>query len=178
MRLFTHRIEQGKGLAPVLLKRSAKVVLTWDVRQKSRFQATDSNGQALAVSLARGSVIRGGDVLIGEGNELLTVYAADQTLMKVQACPEHGNDFDLMRAAYHLGNRHVSLALTPEALYLEDDPVLKDMLIRMHLIVTTIQAPFEPESGAYFLATAHGHSHEHSGHAHGHHGDHSHHEHD
>ena len=175
MTLFTHRIAQGKGLAPVLLKRAAQVVLTWDVRQKSRFHATDTNGHALAVSLARGSVIRGGDVLIGEGNELLIVHAADQTLLKVQTCPEHGHDFDLMRAAYHLGNRHVSLALTPDALYLEEDPVLKDMLIRMHLIVTTIQAPFEPESGAYISNTAHGHSHDHSEHdhhAHHHHGDH------
>ena len=165
MRLFTHRVIQGKGLAPVLLKRAAAVSLSWDVRQKSRFHATDDHGKALAVSLPRGQVIRGGDVLVGEGNELLRVLAASQPLMQVKPCALHGTAFDLVREAYHLGNRHVSLQLTPHALYLEHDPVLQDMLLRMHLDVTLLDAAFEPESGAYAASSAHGHAH---GHVHTH----------
>ncbi len=171
MRLFTHRIVQGKGLAAVLLKRAASVSLSWDVRQKSRFHATDLQGKPLAVSLPRGQVIRGGDVLVGEGNELLVVHAAPQPLMQVTPCPTHGQAFDLLRAAYHLGNRHVSLQLTPEAIYLEHDPVLHDLLLRMHMEVALIEAAFEPESGAY--AAAHGQGHDH-GHRHDHGHDHSH----
>jgi urease accessory protein len=56
----------GHGLAPVLLKRAATVELDWDVRQKSRFDCSDSQGRHLGVFLARGTVVRGGDVLVAE----------------------------------------------------------------------------------------------------------------
>ena len=56
----------GHGLAPVLLKRAATIELDWDVRQKSRFDATDSQGRHLGVFLPRGTIVRDGDVLIGE----------------------------------------------------------------------------------------------------------------
>jgi urease accessory protein len=58
----------------------------------------------------------------------------------------------LLRAAYHLGNRHVQLELTPDHLKLEPDHVLGEMLERMHLIVSEEDAAFEPEAGAYALA--------------------------
>ena len=57
---------QGAGLAPVLIKRAATVELDWDVRQKSRFDATDSTGRHIGVFLPRGTVVRGGDVLVAE----------------------------------------------------------------------------------------------------------------
>ncbi|HJV96257.1 MAG TPA: urease accessory protein UreE, partial [Albitalea sp.] len=57
-------IVQGRGLSSVLVKRAATVALDWDVRQKSRFDATDSQGRALGVFLPRGTVVRGGDVLV------------------------------------------------------------------------------------------------------------------
>ena len=59
------RIAQGQGLAPSLVKRAASVELDWDLRQKSRFETTDSAGRVLGVFLARGTVLRGGDVLVG-----------------------------------------------------------------------------------------------------------------
>jgi urease accessory protein len=150
-------IPGGRGLAAVLLKRAATVELDWDVRQKSRFDATDSSGRALGVFLPRGSVVRGGDVLVAEDGSLIRVLAAPQPVLRVTACAEHGGRADLPRAAYHLGNRHVALEVKPDHLQLEPDPVLADMLRAMHLIVREVQAPFEPESGAY--AAAHGHSH-------------------
>ncbi|MEY8875294.1 MAG: urease accessory protein UreE, partial [Leptothrix sp. (in: b-proteobacteria)] len=167
-------IPQGRGLATVLLRRAASVELDWDVRQKSRFDATDSSGRHLGVFLPRGSVVRGGDVLIAEDGTLIKVIAAPQPVLVVRHCAEHGTPFDLLRAAYHLGNRHVPLALQPDRLTLEPDHVLADLLRQMHLIVTEEQAAFEPESGAYAAGGHgshghgdHGHDHDH-GHGHGH----------
>ena len=168
-------IPQGRGLAGVLLKRAATVELDWDVRQKSRFDATDSAGRALAVILPRGSVVRGGDVLVAEDGSLVVVKAAAQAVMVVRHCTEHGSPFDLLRAAYHLGNRHVQLELQPDRLLLEPDHVLAGMLKQMHLLVSDERAPFEPEAGAYAAgAPAHrGHGHDHD-HDHGHEHDHGH----
>lgn len=167
-------ITQGRGLSRVLLARAATVSLDWDVRQKSRFDATDSQGRALGVFLPRGAVVRGGDVLVAEDGSLIAVQAAPQPVLVVTACKEHGSSFDLVRAAYHLGNRHVPLELKTDHLKLEPDHVLADMLRQMHLTVTEAQAPFEPESGAYAPGAAagghdHGHAHDHKhGHDHGH----------
>ena len=163
-------IAQGQGLAAVLLKRAATVQLDWDVRQKSRFEATDTQGRQLGVFLPRGTVVRGGDVLVAEDGSLVRVEAAPQEVMVIRHCPHHGTPFDLVRAAYHLGNRHVQIELKPDHLKIEPDHVLGQMLDRMHLIVTQERAPFEPEGGAY--DGGHGHSH---GHAHGHGHDHDHH---
>ena len=165
-------IPQGRSLAKVLLKRASSVELDWDVRQKSRFDATDSTGRALGVFLSRGSVVRGGDVLLAEDGSLIVVKAAAQPVMVVRHCTEHGSAFDLMRAAYHLGNRHVQLELQSERLLLERDHVLADMLRHMHLLVSDEELPFEPEAGAYA-----GGGHSHAAHDHGH--DHAHeHKHD
>lgn len=153
-------IPGGRGLASVLLKRAAHVELGWDLRQKSRFEAVDSDGRPLGVFLARGSVVRGGDVLVAEDGSLIVVRAAAQQVLQVRHCAEHGSPFDLLRAAYHLGNRHVSLQLAPDHLALEPDPVVADMLRRQHLIVAEALAPFEPESGAYAAVGTLAHAHD------------------
>ena len=170
-------IAQGHGLAPVLLKRAATVELDWDVRQKSRFDTTDSLGRHLGVFLPRGTLLRGGDVLVAEDGSMVRVLAAPQAVLRITACPTHGSPFDLTRAAYHLGNRHVPIELKPDHLKIEPDHVLADMLRAMHLIVNTVDEAFEPEGGAYSAATHAGHHH--GGHAHGddEHGDHSEHSH-
>jgi urease accessory protein len=158
-------IPHGRGLAKVLLQRAATVELDWDVRRKSRFDATDSVGRALGVFLPRGSVVRGGDVLVAEDGSLIAVKAAPQPVMVVRHCAEHGSPFDLMRAAYHLGNRHVQLELQAERLLLERDHVLADMLRQMHLLVNDDELPFEPEGGAY---AGGGHAHHDHDHDHAH----------
>ena len=162
-------LPQARGLSPVLLRRAATVELDWDVRQRSRFDALDSTGRTLGVFLPRGSVVRGGDVLVAEDGSLIVVRARPQPVMVVRACAEHGSPFDLLRAAYHLGNRHVQLELTPDHLKLEPDHVLGEMLERMHLIVSEEEAAFEPEAGAYAAGgTSHAHRAEGHGHGHGH----------
>ena len=162
-------IAGGKGLAPVLLKRAPTVELDWDIRQKSRFDARLSDGRAIAVFLPRGSVVRGGDVLLTAEGELVRVIAAPQAVLRITACPAHPlseQAFDLMRAAYNLGNRHVPIELKPDHLKIEPAHVLADMLRAMHLEVAEVSEAFEPEGGAY---GGHGHSQGHShGHSHGH----------
>ena len=164
-------LPQGQGLAPVLLKRASTVELDWDVRQKSRFDATDSAGRNIGVFLPRGTVVRGGDVLVAEDGTLIHVIAAPQAVLKITHCTEHGSPYDLIRAAYHLGNRHVPIELKPDHLKIEPDHVLADMLRAMHLIVNAMDESFEPESGAY--ATG-GHAHTGHDHDHGHHHAHGH----
>ncbi|MEH3085417.1 MAG: urease accessory protein UreE [Xylophilus ampelinus] len=166
----------GRGLAPVLLKRAATVELDWDVRQKSRFDATDSAGRRLGVFLPRGTLVRGGDVLVAEDGSLVRVVAAPQPVLRITPCAEHGSPFDLTRAAYHLGNRHVPIELRPDHLQIEPDHVLAGMLRSQHLTVQELVAPFEPEGGAYGgQGGGHGHSHDHGhGHSHGHDHDHDH----
>ena len=149
-------ISQGIGLAPVLVKRASTIELDWDVRQKSRFDATDSLGRQLGVFLPRGTLVRGGDVLLAEDGSMIKVVAAPQTVLRITACKTHGTPFDLTRAAYHLGNRHVPIELKPDHLKIEPDHVLADLLRTMHLIVNEVQEPFEPEGGAYSTA---GHAH-------------------
>ncbi|MBK7001427.1 MAG: urease accessory protein UreE [Rhodoferax sp.] len=155
-------LAQGAGLAPVLRKRAATVELDWDVRQKSRFDATDSTGRTLGVFLPRGSVVRGGDVLVAEDGALIRVIAAPQAVLKITPCSEHGTPLDLIRAAYHLGNRHVPIELQATHLKIEPDPVLADMLRAMHLDVLAVQEAFEPEGGAYAQAHTHAHAHAHT----------------
>ena len=161
-------ISGGQGLAKALIKRAPTVSLDWDVRQKSRFQVEDSLGRVLSVFLQRGHVVRGGDVLVADDGSLIRIEAAPQALLRITTCPQHGTPFDLIRAAYHLGNRHVPIELKPDHLQIEPDAVLADMLRSMHLIVNKVDAAFEPEGGAY---GAHhggsGHSHD-DGHDHAH----------
>ncbi len=157
-------MSQGQGLAPVLLKRAATVELDWDVRQKSRFDATDSQGRQLGVFLPRGTVVRGGDALVAEDGSLIQVLAAPQAVLRITACTAHGSAFDLTRAAYHLGNRHVPIELKPDHLKIEPDHVLAEMLRNMHLIVHAVGEAFEPEAGAYAQGV----------HSHGAHGVHAH----
>jgi urease accessory protein len=172
-------IAGGRGLAPALVRRAASVELDWDTRQKSRFEALDSLGRRIAVFLPRGRIVRGGDVLVGEDGSLIAVRAAAQAILIVTAGSD-GAPLDLLRAAYHLGNRHVPLEVQADRLQLEPDHVLVELLGRMGLHVETANGPFEPEAGAYDTASS-GHGHVQAGgdehahdHAHGHDRDHDH----
>ena len=158
-------LPNGQGLSPVLLKRAATVEIDWDTRQKSRFDADDSQGRRLGVFLPRGTVVRGGDVLVAEDGSLVQVVARRQPVMTVRAAD--ASPLALLRAAYHLGNRHVALEVHADRLQLEPDHVLADMLRQMHLEVVEQLAPFEPEGGAYashagHASNDHDHDHDHN----------------
>jgi urease accessory protein len=152
-------IPQGQGLARTMVQRASHLELDWDVRQKSRFDTVASDERHVGVFLPRGTVVRGGDVLITQDGSLLRVVAAPQPVLRITACPDHPaheQAFDLMRAAYHLGNRHVPIELRPDHLKIEPDHVLADMLRAMHLTVVEAREPFEPEAGAYGGHGGHG----------------------
>jgi urease accessory protein len=158
----TKILRQGHGLARALLNRAASVELDWDVRQKSRFECIDSQGRPLGVFLPRGTVVRGGDVLLAEDGSMIRVTAQPQAVMVIRQ-GERGSPFDLLRAAYHLGNRHVAIELQPDELKIEPDHVLAEMLRGMRLAVTDTFGPFEPESGAYGSHASHLHEDNHQG---------------
>ena len=164
MKTVNKLLPQGQGLSAVLLKRGTHVELDWDTRQKSRFEAVDAQGQAFGVFLPRGTVVRGGDVLVAEDGTLVSVRAKPQPVLTVRAA--HRSPLALLRAAYHLGNRHVALEVHADRLQLEPNHVLAELLRQMQLDVIEQLAPFEPEGGAY--ASPGGHAAHDPGHDHGH----------
>jgi urease accessory protein len=95
--------------------------------------------------LPRTGILRSGSYIATVEGSILRVDAKPERLMQVTA----PTAFDLLKAAYHLGNRHVPLMLTPTALYFEPDHVLAEMVIGLGLTVAEVDHPFEPESGAY-----------------------------
>jgi urease accessory protein len=126
--------------------------LTADERTRSRHYFETDEGQGIYLRLPRGTVLRHGELLQSEdGKTLVRVIAKPEPVMTVTAQAP----LELLRAAYHLGNRHVSLEVRETYLQLSPDPVLKTMLEQLGVQVTETIAPFEPEAGAY----RHGHSH-------------------
>ena len=147
MKIYTQRIEQISDE-----HHFETVELSFDTRQKSRFRATLNSGTDIGADLPRTGILRSGSFIATEQGELLRVDAKAEQLMRVTAQTE----FDLLKAAYHLGNRHVPLMLTPTALYFEPDHVLAEMVQGLGLSVDQVNHPFEPESGAY---AQHAHDH-------------------
>ncbi|RYY79246.1 MAG: urease accessory protein UreE [Moraxellaceae bacterium] len=145
MQIYTQRLNENVQPEYSPAKPISQLALTFDTRQKCRFRATLENGQDIGVDLPRTGVLRGGAYIATETGEVLQIQAALEKLLCVTAA----EPFDLLKAAYHLGNRHVPLMLTPAALYLEPDYVLADMVRGLGLNVDEVMHPFEPESGAY-----------------------------
>src|ERR1700726_4361321 len=108
-----------------------KVVLPFDLRRKSRFRTTLADGTEAALFLPRGSLLRDGDLLEAEDGTLIRVESAPENVLLVTAETPHA----LMRAAYHLGNRHTPVELGEDFLKLESDPVLQKMLVQLGLKV-------------------------------------------
>jgi urease accessory protein len=119
-----------------------RVVLPFELRQKSRLRVTAESGEEVALVLPRGRVLRGGDrVKTTDGREV-EIAAAPEKLLHIEAP-------DLVRVAYHLGNRHVALQIGPGYLRIAEDHVLEEMARKLGARVSHVEAPFEPEAGAY-----------------------------
>jgi urease accessory protein len=142
---------------------AARLVLPFELRQRSRMVAVMDNGEEVGLILPRGTVLRGGDRLQSSDGRLVEVVAAPEQLSIVRS-----SDARLIaRAAYHLGNRHIAVQITAESIRYLKDHVLDDMLRGLGLKVTNDILPFEPEAGAYSSSHAHAHAHA-NGHAHDH----------
>lgn len=133
------------------------LILPYDQREKSRLRAALSSGEEIAVFTVRGTVLRDGDLLLGDDGRIVRIVAAPEPTYRVECPSSHA----LLRCAFHLGNRHTQAQLGEGFLRIRKDPVLKDMLTGLGATVTEELAPFEPESGAYG-----GGHHHHDGHHH------------
>lgn len=130
-----------------------RLVLPFDLRQKSRLRTRLASGEEVGLFLERGTVLRGGDFLQGEDGRIVLVEAAAEPVLRVVCA----TPLDLVRAAYHLGNRHVPLQIGEGWLRLAADHVLQEMLLQLGAEVTEETASFEPEAGAYGGGHHHAH---------------------
>jgi len=130
-------------------------------RQKSRGLLRLDDGTEAALILERGSGLRQGDRLLADDGVVVAVEAAREGLSIVTS----GEPRDLMRAAYHLGNRHIPVQIEASRLAYLHDHVLDDMVRELGFQVSFAAECFEPESGAYGGRGASGHGHSHSHHA-------------
>ena len=154
--ILTQEVKDSRGDSNVVP--SDTLTLPFELRQKSRLVAALESGRQIALAVPRGHVLRGGALLLAEDGSVIGVRAADEELSVVRS----SDPAALLRAAYHLGNRHVALQIEDGALCYLHDHVLDDMLRGLGLEPRAEQRPFEPEAGAYGRG---GHHHEH-GHEH------------
>jgi urease accessory protein len=164
------------------------VVLDFDARYRRRVAMTGVGGLEFLLDLAEATMLRGGDGLRLEDGRVVEVVAEPEPLAEIRAA----DPLALTRVAWHFGNRHLPTEITPKALRIRRDPVIEAMVEGLGARVIALEAPFNPEGGAYVKAEggaeSHGHGHDHGhgpghdhdhdhGHAHNHH-DHAHHDHD
>ncbi|MCX8113788.1 MAG: urease accessory protein UreE [Burkholderiaceae bacterium] len=138
----------GPGARPHVLR------LTHDERARTRLAAMCEDGTAAAILLARGTVLRDGTVLASDSGQYAVVRAAPQLLARITA----PTPLLLLRAVYHLANRHVPAQLAADHVLIERDAVLERMLAALGAQIEHVEGPFDPEGGAY---EAHGHGHHH-----------------
>lgn len=119
-----------------------RLVLSFEERQKSRLRAKLESGEEIALVLPRGRILRGGDRVTTTDGRVVEIVGAPEKLLHIEGS-------SLARIAYHLGNRHVAVQVGEGFLRIAQDHVLEDMLRRLGARVTHVEAPFEPEAGAY-----------------------------
>jgi urease accessory protein len=160
------------------------VVLDFDDRHRRRMAMTGTRGLEFLLDLENAVALRGGDALVLDDGRLIEVVAAPEPLIEIRGADPH----HLIRVAWHLGNRHLPTQIMPKGLRIRRDHVIEAMVRGLGARVIEIEAPFDPEGGAY-AGGGHAHApdsdphdhavHAHSSHDHGehHHGHHHHDEH-
>jgi urease accessory protein len=150
------------------------IVLDFDDRHRRRMAMTGTRGLEFLLDLENATALRGGDALVLEDGRLIEVVAAAEPLLEIRGTdPQH-----LVRVAWHLGNRHLPTQISAKALRIRRDHVIEEMVKGLGARVIEIEAPFDPEGGAYDgdgPAHAAGHAHDHSDHHHPHDPGHHHH---
>jgi len=135
------------------------VVLDFDDRHRRRMAMTGTRGLEFLLDLENAVALRGGDALVLEDGRLVEVVAAAEPLLEIKGSDPH----HLIRVAWHLGNRHLPTQIMSKALRIRKDHVIETMVKGLGARVIEIEAPFDPEGGAY-ADPAHGHAHEDHGH--------------
>jgi urease accessory protein len=153
------------------------VVLDFDDRHRRRMAMTGTRGLTFLLDLENAVVLRDGDALVLEDSRLIEVVAAPEPLAEIRG----GDPQHLVRLAWHLGNRHLPTQVTAKGLRIRRDHVIEAMVKGLGARVIEIEAPFDPEGGAY-AGGGHAHvpqaAHDHAAHDHlpHDHGDHHHHD--
>lgn len=122
-----------------------QLILDFDARTKSRLRTRLASDEEVGLFLPRGTILRGGTKLQGQDGRIVEIVAAPEALVEARCA----NAYELTRAAYHLGNRHVAVQVCEGALRLQQDHVLEHMLEGLGASLSHLDAPFEPEAGAY-----------------------------
>ena len=138
------------------------VVLDFDERYRRRVAMTGVGGLTFLLDLAEAAMLRGGDGLGLEDGRIVEVVAAPEPLAEIRAA----DGIALARVAWHLGNRHLPTEILPKALRVRRDPVIEVMVEGLGAKVIALEAPFNPEGGAYVKpekggAEPHDHDHDH-----------------
>lgn len=129
------------------------LALVFDERKRSRHRMTLPDGVELAWALISGTMLRPGDRLEVDAATTFVISAAAEPVLRITADTPRA----LTRAAYHLGNRHIAVEVGEGYLAITPDPVLHDMLHQLGVQVIALDAPFQPETGAYGGGHKHGH---------------------
>lgn len=138
-----------------------RVLLDADERHRRRIVLTGERGTTFLLDLARPAVLRDGDGLVLDDERVVRVVGKPEPLIEIAASDAH----ELARLAWHLGNRHTDVQVIGDRLRIRRDHVLEEMLVRLGARLTPIEAPFEPERGAYeHHAHDHAHAHDHDHH--------------
>ena len=149
------------------------VVLEYDERHRRRFAMTGVRGLAFLLDLPEAAMLRSGDGLALEDGRIVEVVAAPEQLAEIRSADAGA----LVRIAWHLGNRHLPTEMTKRALRIRRDHVIEEMIRSLGADVREIEAPFNPEGGAYASAADRSPSpHHHHDHHHAHEGGREHHE--
>lgn len=146
----------AESLTTVDTPASDRLVLPFEARCRSRQRVRLASGDELGYVLPGGTVLRHGDRLLTDDGRVVAVEAAPEALLEVRTADR----LLLIRAAYHLGNRHVPVQIGEDSLRFPPDHVLGEMLVRLGCEVGEVDAPFDPEGGAYGAhapADTHGH---------------------
>jgi len=139
------------------IEAKGRLELPFEQRSKSRAKVALVGGEEVALQLPRGEVLRGGDLVVASDGRVIEVRASPEKLLHISCTSPSA----LARAAYHLGNRHVAVEVGEGWMRIAADHVLEDMLRGLGATVASVQAAFEPESGAY---AGQGHAHDEHGH--------------
>ncbi len=144
--VLTKKLKAEKG------REYLSLLLSADERTKLRGRRITSCGKELLLQLPRDGCLLDGDVLTNESTSIeVQVHAAKESLLVVSA----NTSLELLTAVYHLGNRHVSVELDTDRIFLLEDSVLHKMLRGRGLLVEYINRPFFPELGAYEVGHVH-----------------------
>jgi urease accessory protein len=140
---------------------AGSLTLDFDARHRRRIRLTTDEGEDILLDLPAAVAMADGDGLQLDDGRWLKVRAAAELVVEVR----HKDLDQLMRLAWHLGNRHLPTEIRNQVLCIRPDHVIEDMLRRFKADLVKVQAAFHPEGGAY-RSHGHHHNHDHAGHHH------------